>query len=176
VKMADSSKILPLLKKLEGHPGATVKFDADKEGDMAIHIVTIDSIVKRTPNFFEKSGAVYIGTAPNMAWYAFGEGGLERLKTAYKAVKAGGPKTGASVVDAYIAVAPWAEFVDLQRGKGGDSAVRRFVIDALKKGKDTVTIKLDKVDDSVKGFTQFDEGILRAAGKVIAKFVKENIE
>lgn len=176
VKMADSSKLLPILKKLEGHKGVTLKLDADKEGDMAIHSVVVDSIVKRAPNYFDKSGAVYIGIAPNMAWYAFGEGGLDRMKKAYQAVKAGGPKTGGPIVDAYMSIAPWAEFVDLLRGKGGDPAVRRYVVDALRQGKDTVTLKLEKVEDSIKGFAQFDEGILRAAGKIIAKFVKENIE
>lgn len=56
-----------------------------------------------------------------------------------------------------------------------DLGLRKVALDAFKEGNDTITIRLEREENSVKLNIRFDEGILRFVGKAVAKGVKENL-
>jgi hypothetical protein len=54
--------------------------------------------------------------------------------------------------------------------------LRKLALEAFKEGKDTVTLSIHREEKLVKVKLKFDEGCIRFAGKVMSKFVKENLE
>lgn len=61
-----------------------------------------------------------------------------------------------------------------QKAKRRD--IRRMAIDAMKTGKDTLSLRLERDGGTVKLRVQFDEDLLKFVGKVAGKEVKENLE
>ena len=73
-------------------------------------------------------------------------------------------------------VAPWLAIYDRRMKTNGDKALRAQALEAFAAGQDTWGMTLVREGDVVKLAVRFDEGILRMAGKVGAKFVKESLE
>jgi len=54
--------------------------------------------------------------------------------------------------------------------------LRKLALESFKDGKGTMTFSLRRENKTVKLHTQFEEGLIRFVGKVMSKFVKENLE
>ena len=57
-----------------------------------------------------------------------------------------------------------------------DLQLHKIAREAFQKGNDTVSLTLSRQGDDLELAGRFDEGILRFAGLVLSKFVKENLE
>lgn len=178
-KVADSDKVLKILNRLAEHMGKEkVKLDVAKEGDVSIHTLAVpEKQQAEYPELFAKDSIAYIGTSKNAVWFAVGDKALDRLKGAIAAPKhPGDGKTASTALDVHGRFLPWAEMLDTRLGKTGDVKLRKDALEAFKEGKDTGSLKVIRVDKDVKVHMQVDEGVLRFAGKVMAKFVKESLE
>lgn len=178
-KVADSEKILKILHRLADHLGKDkVKLDIAKEGDVAIHTLAVpEKQQAEFPELFTKDAIAYIGTSKNAVWFSVGDKALDRLKGAIAAPKQPGDgKSTSTALDLHGRFLPWAEMLDTRLGKTGDVQLRKQALESFRDGKDTGSLKVIRVDKDVKVHMQIDEGVLRFAGKLMAKFVKESLE
>lgn len=179
IKAADGNAAIDILKLLENAKmSEEVKLEFDEEGNVKIHKVVVPAEKQDDfKDFFGDDAAVYVGTTQDTVWIAAGENAMAELKSAIQ--KAGMPHTGKTddpFVDLDIKLGPWTELLHKQRGKKGDPALRRMALAAFKPGDDTLTLRLWRIEDQIKGGMLLKPGILRFAGKVIADFSKKNLE
>ncbi|MGH7199193.1 MAG: hypothetical protein ACREJB_01220, partial [Planctomycetaceae bacterium] len=168
-------RILELLPKAK--PARKVEMNFDKQGDVAIHKVTLapDEHVE-IQEFFGRE-PVYVGTSPNRFWIAGGQGALEDLKAAVEqvgAAEAGQPDP--VFLDVVAQMAPWTELFHQLRGELGDPEMRQLAVEAFKAGQDVTTLKLERAGDHIEGRWELQPGILRFFAKVLADFSAENLD
>lgn len=180
-------------------PNNKVEKKVETEGEIEIHKLTVPRLHTELPEFIGDGGEVYVGTHEKTVWLASGDKALELLKTAIQEAKAAGPKPGPDL-DLSINLGPYVEILDAYRtrnpvsaapaGKADDTKkkikkveglisgadLRKLAIEAFKAGKDTATLSIHREEKKVKVNLKFDEGCIRFAGKVMSKFVKENLE
>ncbi len=177
VKVANEAPVVDLLKKHAERVGPEkMKLDAHKEGDVAIHTIFLTDEQKLYPELFDDKGTLFVGTSPGAVWFAYGDEALDRLQKAVQAVAKGEKKAGGPAVDIHGNVAPWVEILDRRLGAIGDPELRKIALEALKEGQDTLTFRIERVADAVKVKVEFHEGLIRFAGKVMAKVVKDSLE
>lgn len=183
VRVPDGKALEATLAKLKDR----IKLNAETVHEVAIHTVSVPDMKKDFPEFFGGEPVIYLGTSKNALWYATGTDALDKLKAAISQVQqAPAAAPGPSLLDFTMKVGPWAEFDDKHpspleeklsdKEKKNIREMRKLGIDAMKAGNDTLSIKLERDGDEVKLHLQFDEGLLRAAGKVIGKGIKDNLE
>ncbi len=177
-----------------------VEKKVETEGEIEIHKLTVPRLHTEFPEFVGNDGAVYVGTHEKTVWLASGEKGLEYLKKAIQEAQAAGPKPGPDL-DVSLKLGPFVEVLNSYSahhptaaptppGKSDDTKkktkkvqalistadLRKLALEAFKEGKDTVTLSIHREEKQVKLNLKFDEGCIRFAGKVMSKFVKENLE
>ena len=181
-------------------PDNKVEKKIETEGEIEIHKLTVPRLHTELPEFIGSDGAIFVGTHENSVWLASGEKALELLKAAIKEAKDAGPKPGPDldlsvnlgpyvhVLNSYrtrnpqVKAAPAAKAADgkkkVTKVKGliSTADLRKLALEAFKEGKDTVTLSIHREEKQVKLKLKFEEGCLRFAGKVLSKFVKENLE
>ena len=177
VRVPDGGVILPALEKLKAHTNIDVELNVEKIDDLSLHKVIIKGKAPaQLADLLGAGGIVYVATSKDTAWAAMGTDAEKVLKQAIADVKKTGPKPGPGV-EAHTSLAPWIEVldraVDTKTEKKEDTEGRKAALAELKKGKDTMDFKLDRDGKTVKMHIKFDEGLLRAAGKVMARVVKE---
>ena len=64
-------------------------------------------------------------------------------------------------------------FADLAADK---KEVRRIALSAMEAGDDSLTFKLERIENRVEGRMVVDTGILRFVGKMLAKFSADTLE
>ena len=182
-------------------PNNKVEKKIETEGEIEIHKLTIPRLHDDLPEFIGADGAVYVGTHDKTVWLASGDKALELLKNAMQETKAAGPKPGPDL-DLSVNLGPYIEILNAYRtrnpttttttpaAKSDDGKkkikkvealispadLRKLAVEAFKSGKDTVALSIHREEKQVKVKLKFDEGCLRFAGKVLSKFVKENLE
>ena len=180
-------------------PDNKVDKKVETEEEIEIHKLTVPRLHTELPELVANDGAIYVGTHEKTVWLASGEKALELLKNAIQEAKAAGPKPGPDL-DWSIKLGPCLEVYDSYRlrnpltvapaGKSDDGKkktkkveglisgtdLRKLALAAFKQGKDTVTMSIHREEKVVKAKLKLDEGCLRFVGKVLSKFVKENLE
>lgn len=172
----DGSVIKAGLAKLKEK--AKVEMDAGKIGDVELHKVTLPDDMTELHEIYGKELVLILGTSPQAVWYALGEKAEEKLKEAIEKVGQPAPETDHMVVFMHAKALLWFELWDAIRTKHktGNADDRKIALDIFKKGSDTFDLKVEKVEGSLKGTFTMHEGLLHYAGKVAAKFVKENLQ
>jgi len=171
----------------------------ETEGEIEISRLTVPRLHTEFPELVAKDGAVYVGTHEQTVWLASGEKALERLKKAIQDAKAAGPKAGADL-EVSVNLGPYIEVLNNYRNRNplttsvasktddgkkktkkvegliSQAELRKLALEAFKDGKDVVTLSIHREEKQVKVNLKFEEGCIRFAGKVLSKFVKENLE
>lgn len=186
-----------LEKFAERGPDNKVEMKVETEGDIDIHRLTIPTIQKDYPEFIGADGVVLVGMSEKSMWLATGENSLERLKKAIQEARTAGAKPGPDF-ELAMNFGPFVEVREKQAArapkpepkKSADGTkskkekiesfispadLRKLALEAFKEGKDTMTISLHREEKVAKLQMQFDEGLIRFVGKVMSKFVKENL-
>jgi hypothetical protein len=181
-------------------PNNKVEKKVETEGEIEIHKLTVPRLHDELPEFVGADGTLYVGTHEKTVWLASGDKALELLKTAMQERQAAGPKPGPDL-DLSINLGPYVEVLNAYRtrhpatttpaAKSDDpkkkskkvevglistADLRKLALEAFKGGKDTVTLSIQREEKVAKVKLKFDEGCIRFAGKVLSKFVKENLE
>jgi hypothetical protein len=177
----------------------------ETEGEIEIHKLTLPRFHDEFPEFTGADGVVYMGLSDKTAWLAAGDNSLDRLKKAIQDVAATGPKPGPDV-DVTMNLAPYIGVldnyrkrkpatepakIDTTKKKGSAKApvdkknvqalispadLRQIALDAFNQGQDVMNFSLHREGEVVKVHAKYDEGLIRFVGKVLSKFVKENLE
>ncbi|MBI5756969.1 MAG: hypothetical protein HZA46_00460 [Planctomycetales bacterium] len=195
IHVADVGKVMAVLKAIEAREGADkVKFDADSEGDVKIHAFEIADVKKEAPEFLGADGKLYLGTGKDTLWIATGDNAVEQLKTAIKSAKTEPANQDKStMIDLQMRLGPWLELLDGRRAKDDAAApasaktpeekkkaksreMRKLAVSTLKDCQDTLSFRLERDGQTVKLRAQFDECLLKLAGKISGKVVKEKLE
>eukprot|EP00913_Durusdinium_trenchii_P023377 g21955.t1 len=177
MRTKDGTIVVDILKEY-AKTGADrkVKLDVAKEGDVRIHTAHID--IKQHPSFsfFVGDDKVFIGSSKGTIWMASGVNALDELKAAIK--KTAEPNKGNPAdpfVDVFVKVGPWLQLHQERRGNEGDVEARKNALEAFKPGIDNFTLQLRREKESVVGEMLVQADILRYAGNVIAKILKEQL-
>ncbi len=157
---------------------AKVEMDAGKIGDVELHKVTLPDDMEELHEVYGKELVLVLGTSPTAVWYAMGEQAEDKLKEAIEKVGQPAPATDNVVVFVHAKALLWFQLWDAHRTKHktGSPDDRKIALDIFKKGADSFELKIEKVEQTLKGTLVFNEGLLHYFGKVAAKFVKENFE
>src|SRR5262249_6351659 len=144
------------------------------------------------PELFDKSGAVYIGTADKAVWYAVGPKALERLEQATQEAKGGGQKSD-SAIELHAELRPLTELWNMIRSRQPEGAAKKVQEKAEEKGRrrvsqaastlsdlklhkvaadsfkekqgdDKVSLSLKRKGDKAELSARFEEGVLRFTG------------
>lgn len=199
-KVPDGQKYRELVRKFHNQERA------GKQGGgsgIEIHKVTLSKWAQDYPELFDKSGAVYIGTADKAVWYALGPGALERLEQAVQEAKGASPEKSDSAISLHAEMKPLADLWNMIRSRQPEDAARKVAkksdekghkkisdtastiadlklhkvaAESFQEGNDTITLSLKRKGEQAELSAQFDEGVLRFAGKALSKFTKENLE
>lgn len=173
----DETKMVELLKLLpDSKAKRSVELDADKEGAVSIHQLKIVAKDHELLSYFIVDDVVYVGTSKNTVWFAAGENALSELKGAItQAAASAEGKDASEFVQFSINLRPWLEQRDARRADGGDPALRKQALTALKTGEDALTFEMKRVDKKVSGTFAIQQGVLRLAGEQMAAFSEENL-
>ena len=181
-------------------PNNKVEKKVETEGEIEIHKITVPRLHVEIPEFVGSDGAVYVGIHEKTVWLATGEKSLELLKKSIQEAQAAGPKPGPDL-DLSINLGPYVQVlnsyatrhpapkpvpvpaanpngprrVQVTQALISDADLRKLALEAFKDGKDTATLSIHREDKMAKVKFKFEEGSLRFAGKVLSKFVKENL-
>lgn len=152
------------------------KFNIAKQGKVQIHSVTVN--LKKHPGLklFFGSETLFVGTSKEHIWFAAGPNALKELQAAIQ--QAALPNKGAVTdpfVDIYVKVQPWLKLYHDQQGKNGNPVFRNNLLKAVAPGIDTVTLKFRRDKNEIIGQLVVKQDILRLAGNVIAKFIREKV-
>ena len=187
------------------NPNNKVEKKVETEGEIEIHKLSVPQLHTEIPEFVGAEGTIYVGLDDKTVWLASGDKSLELLKAAIKDVKEAGPKPGPDlelianlgpyieVLNAYSSRHPKtatpakkttaaAKPEDAKKrvakveGLISEADLRKLALEAFKDGKDTVSLSIVREEKVVKLKLKFDEACIRFVGKVISKFVKENLE
>ena len=178
IQVVDGEDILKILELLpKAGNGQVVELNVDQQGDVKIHKVVVSK--QNYPHIvgFFGSENLYIGSAKETVWFAWGEGALDVLKAAVIAV--GMQNTGKPddpFVDIQVQVGPWLELYPMRHPNQGNVVRRKLALAAFALGEDTMTLRLKRVENQVKGKLTLYQGILRFVGKALANFSKENLD
>ncbi|HEY2249797.1 MAG TPA: hypothetical protein VGH74_02005, partial [Planctomycetaceae bacterium] len=184
-------------------PNNKLEKKVETEGDIEIHKLTVPQLHTELPELVGADGAVYVGIDDKTVWVGSGDKVLDLLKAAVKDAKAAGPKPGPDL-DLAANLGPFVDVLNGYRTRhpataapakapttpGKSSPVskkqvqalispldmRKLAVEAFKNGKDTVTLTIHREEKVAKVKLKFDEACIRFAGKVMSKFVKENLE
>ena len=178
-------------------PNNKVEKKIETEGEIEIHKLTVPRLHTELPELVASDGAVYVGTHEKTVWLASGENAIALLKTAIQEAQAAGPKPApdldlsinlghfVEVLNGYLTRHPAiaAKTANSKTAKKrpaeglfSEPELRKLALEAFKDGKDTATLSIHREEKLVKVKLKFDEGCIRFAGKVMSKFVKENLE
>lgn len=204
MKVADGNKLTEIIELLEGaNLGEEVEVGFAREGDVSIHKVVLPARLRE--NFKELLGendTLFLGTSQKTVWLAAGDNGLEALTAAIeKGDQPAKGKPSTRFIDFYAKVGPWLKLRDQLKKAAGPKpkpkktaakksnsenavadltadrdALRKLALQAFALGDDTIHFHLDRVDNRVEGQLLIKPGILRFAGKLLAKFSKENFD
>jgi len=198
-QVPDGQKYRELVRKFRNQEQV-----GDKSGSsgVEIHKITLAKWPQDYPELFDKSGAVYIGTADKAVWYALGPKALERLQQAAGEAKSGGEKSD-SAIELHAELRPLTDLWNMIRSRQPEGAAKKVektseekgrkrisraastvadlnlhkvAADSFKDGDDKVSLSLKRKGDKAELSARFDEGVLRFAGKSLSKFTKENLE
>ncbi|MEZ6048003.1 MAG: hypothetical protein R3C11_20985 [Planctomycetaceae bacterium] len=173
----EARKILELIPKTS--PGRTVEFDVDKQGEVAIHKVSLEEGALQTlQGFFGDEVVLYVGTTEKAFWIAAGANAIDELKSAITQAEAAPAQPAESnrFIDLKLAVGSWVETVHKARGESGNEKTYNFAKTAFSEGNDAVTLQLNQNGDLIDGQLLIEQGVLRFAGKLIADFSAENLQ
>ena len=167
------------LEKLKA--AAKVELDTAKIGDVDLHKITLPADMTELHEIYGKDLVLLIGTSPKAVWYALGEKAEDKLKEAIEKVAQPAPATDHVVIHVHGKALLVMQQLDAHRSKHkkGDADIRKQAIEIFKKGGDDFDLKVEKVGEKhekLKSTLTLHEGILHYFGKVVAKFVKENLQ
>jgi len=198
-------KIEKILDNLASR-GAESKVEkkVDTEGEIEIHKMTLPRFHDLLPELTGADGVVYVALSEETGWLSAGDNSLDRLKKAIQEAAAAGPKPGPDV-DLTMNIAPYVGVLDNYRKrkpatepakietpkkKGAAKAtdkksvqalispadLRAIALETFGQGQDVMTFSMHREGEVVKLHAKYDEGLIRFVGKVMSKFVKENLE
>lgn len=106
VKVADGAKYRELVQKFKSQERVGRQ---SGNGGVEIHKITVAKWQKEVPEFFEKDGAVYLGTSDKAVWYALGEKSLERLEQAIQEAGSAKASKDVAAIDFHAELMPLAK-------------------------------------------------------------------
>jgi len=167
-----------LRKSIESHKGELdIKFAAEKEGEVEIHILALQENWKTIRELFGNNAVIYLATSPDAFWYSIGEGGSGPIHEAIKQTKETGDKElPAVLVDAQLS--KLAEVLDKvqSRLKEGDSEFRADLLKLMSSADDTLHLLIDRKETKVNLEMSIQQGVFKGAGKFVAKGVREYLD
>ncbi|MGE3315191.1 MAG: hypothetical protein AB7O26_08740, partial [Planctomycetaceae bacterium] len=169
VRAADGTPIVDIIKLVpESRKGRQSKVDADKEGDVQIHEVTINE--KDHPHYqsFFGGPTLYIGSSKETVWIAVGENALTELKATIKKRGEGTPAADPVFGKLYVKLQPWMKLREDRDPKQGNPKLRKLGLEAFSDGADIVHGEMRQEGKKILGNVIIETGILRFAGKAIA--------
>lgn len=177
-RTADGTAVTEMLKIFpDSRKGRAAKLDADQEGDVKIHEVTISE--KDHPHYqtFFGGPVLYVGSSKEAVWCAAGENALAELKAAIKKrAEASAKPAEAPFAELYVKLEPWLKLREERDPQQGNPKFRKLAIEAFSPGADVVSLQLSQKDKKVVGRLVIEAGILRFAGKAVADFSRENLD
>ncbi len=178
-RTADGTAVVDILKILpESKKGRQTKLDADAEGDVKIHEVTVSETDHPHYQSFFGGTVLYVGSSKEAVWCAAGENALAELKAAIKKRSEPGaaPATDAPFGQIYVKLLPWIKLREERDPKQGSPKMRKISLEAFGQGDDIVSGEIRRVDKKLVGQLTVQTGILRFAGKATADFSRENLD
>ncbi len=142
-----------MLKKMASRdPMNKLEEKIDTEEEIEIHKLTVPEVQKENPEFIGTDGAVFVGLNDKVVWLASGDKALERMKTAIKEAKAGGPKASPGV-DLFLKFGPFIEARDKYQQRNPVLAAKPVVEEKKTdvKVKSEKTPKAEKAKPKVEG-------------------------
>ena len=181
MRTADGNAVVELLKLISQLGGGDkAELNIDKEGEVAIHKITLPAAAHPRFKKFFGDDSLLIGSSKGVVWAAAGENALKELKsTIQQAAKTPRNKEGKEVFGSlFVKLGPWLTFFEPAAGKTPKTAdkLRTFALLAFAGGDDTLNLEMKRVDDHVEGRFTALSGILRLAGKLIADFSHTNLD
>ena|GEM_PF-3407469 len=187
------------------NPNNKLEKKVETEGEIEIHKLSVPQLHTEVPEFVGADGAIFVGIDDKTVWVGSGDKALDLVKGAIKDVKEASAKPGPDL-ELTANLGPYVEVLNSYRSRHPATAapakkaapagkadegkkkvakveglipaadLRKLAIEAFKDGKDTVTLSIHREEKVAKVKLTFDEACIRFAGKVMSKFVKENLE
>lgn len=181
VRMKRAGKVEKMLDLLtKARPNLNLKRNVAKEGDVAIHSFDLSQNQAAATDDFFGQHTVYIGVGPDVVWAALGENAQEVLQAGIKEVaEAKDVKPGEQILSLKVHALPLLEWRDRHAGEPDpkdDLHLRKMAVESLTGSDDLLQIKLVHNDGTADGEMKIPTGFLSVAGKLLAKFTKENLE
>ena len=175
----DGAVVLAGLEKIKDSTAVTL--NKEKVGEVSLHQVTLPGDLEELQKVFGKQPVLWVGTAPDVVWFAVGENAEAELKQAIAATTAAAakePVADPQIIQLHVQAGLWMDLFDAIRDKQkiGKKDARQIAIDAFKAGGDTFDFSMQRVGDSLILKLNLHEGILRYGGKAGARIVKENLQ
>jgi hypothetical protein len=158
-----------------------VQMGVDREGDVEIHSVALPANRPGLEELFGKNAAILVGTSPQAVWYAVGPDAMPRLKEAIqKLTQPPTAKVPSPALAFHVKFGPWVTVAERHRGpkklKKGDIDIGKLALDAFKHGADTMSFRLERVENRAEVHMQINEGVFRFVGAVMAQFIDQTLE
>jgi hypothetical protein len=176
MKVPDGAAWIPLLELVPKTGRASeVKTNTGEQNGVALHELTLAK--EEHASYFELfgDGRLLAATGPDTIWYAAGPKADETLKRAIEqAAQPGQPNP--TFLSFRGELLPAVQVVDRRLGKKGQDKYRDMAIEAFQNGEGRLNATLTRNGDAIDGEMSLDRGVLRAIGKGLADFSKENLE
>lgn len=165
--------LIELLPKTGRASGA--RTNTAEHSGVALHELALTK--EEHPSYFELfgDGRLLAGTGPDTIWYAAGPNAEEALKRAIEQTAQPG-EPSPTFLSFRGELLPAVQVLDRRLGKKGQDKYRDMTIEAFGNGEGRLTADLTRNGDAIDGEMSFDRGVLRAIGKGLAEFSRENLE
>ena len=197
VRVADSSSVLKVLEKLR-EADADIEMNAVEVDDLKLHRVVFgDKDGRALRDLIGTTEILVACPTGDSVLYAAGTDAAKKIQGVVQAIQnEKQPASDGTFVEVWAKARPWVETLKERRLRveketgfdpdklskterkewEGDVALRGDALDMFAGGRDTVHMKLQRVDDRVVGVTVFGEDLLRFVGLQVAKFSEENLQ
>lgn len=180
MRSTDGTKAADIIQDLPAtRTGRQAQLDVDKHGDVRIHEIQITEADHPGYREFFGDNKLYVGSSPEVVWFAAGPRAIEALKTAIdQAGQPAGDRPIEPAVQMFVRLRPWVELIHKRIGMGGDpqrEKWRRLALEAFEPGDDVIELTINRKEANLGGQMIVQPGLLRYIGKMFADFSRENL-
>jgi hypothetical protein len=179
-RTVDGTQAVEILKTIEQtSPQRNVRLGIETAGGVTIHSFDLDSLSRESYRELTGTSTLYVGTSKDVIWLAGGPDAVAALKDAI-AQSANDPPEGAAETIAALNIGfrPWLQIRETVEAGGNNKQVVKWAqlaLAAARQGDDHLHVRLWRDGDVIRVRADYEAGILRFLGKVIADFSKANL-
>ena len=197
IRIADSDSVLKTLEALR-KADAEIEINAVEVEGMQFHRVAFAAVDEPAlPELLGMTEILVACPTDGTLLYAGGAEAAERIQAVAKAIQdEKQPENDGTFIEVWAKSAPWVEILKDRRLRiekeagfdpeklnkadrkawNEDVEVRSDALKLFAAGRDTLHMKLQRIENRVVGVTVFGEDLLRFAGLQVAKFSEENLQ